>query len=54
MFYTRHARSELVRRRGRTTLTVSGLGLGVAVVIVVAALTRGLDKAQATAPSSST
>ena len=38
-----------MRRRGRTTLTVSGLGLGVAVVIVVAALTRGLDKAQATA-----
>lgn len=46
MFYVRYARSELVRRRGRTILTVAGLALGVAVVIIVAALTRGLDDAQ--------
>ena len=49
MFYVRYARSELVRRRGRTILTVAGLALGVAVVIIVAALTRGLDEAQTTA-----
>ena len=49
MFYLRYARSELVRRRGRTIVTVSGLAVGVALVVVIAALTRGLDDAQATA-----
>jgi ABC-type antimicrobial peptide transport system permease subunit len=49
VFFLRYARSELTRRRGRTIVTVSGLALGVALVIVIAALTRGLDDAQATA-----
>ena len=49
MFFVRYARSELTRRRGRTIVTVSGLALGVALVVVIAALTRGLDDAQATA-----
>jgi putative ABC transport system permease protein len=49
MFFVRYARSELARRRGRTIVTVSGLALGVALVVVIAALTRGLDEAQATA-----
>ena len=49
MFYLRYARSELARRRGRTIVTVSGLAVGVALVVVIAALTRGLDDAQATA-----
>lgn len=49
MFFLRYARSELVRRRGRTIVTVSGLAVGVALVVVIAALTRGLDDAQATA-----
>jgi putative ABC transport system permease protein len=49
VFFVRYVRSELVRRRGRSILTVLGLALGVAVVIVVAALTRGLDRAQQTA-----
>ena len=48
--FLRYARSELVRRRGRTIVTVvSGLAVGVALVVVIAALTRGLDDAQATA-----
>jgi ABC-type antimicrobial peptide transport system permease subunit len=46
MFFARYARSELTRRRGRTSVTVSGLALGVALVIVIASLTRGLDQAQ--------
>jgi ABC-type antimicrobial peptide transport system permease subunit len=49
VFYLRYARSELARRRGRTIVTVSGLAVGVALVVVIAALTRGLDDAQATA-----
>jgi putative ABC transport system permease protein len=49
VFFVRYARSELVRRRGRTIVTVSGLALGVALVIVIASLTRGLDEAQQTA-----
>jgi len=49
VFFVRYTRSELVRRRGRTLVTVSGLALGVALVIVIVALARGLDDAQATA-----
>jgi hypothetical protein len=48
VFYL-YLRSELLRRRGRTILTVLGLALGVALVIVISALTRGLDRAQETA-----
>jgi ABC-type lipoprotein release transport system permease subunit len=43
MFYLRYLRSELLRRRVRTTLTVSGLALGVALVITISGLSRGLD-----------
>lgn len=49
MFYVRYLGSELLRRRGRTILTVLGLAVGVGLVIVISALTRGLDRAQATA-----
>jgi putative ABC transport system permease protein len=49
MFYLRYLRSELLRRRVRTTLTVSGLALGVALVITISGLSRGLDRAQKTA-----
>src|SRR6266545_2539912 len=46
MFYLRYLRSELLRRRTRTALTVLGLAVGVALVIVISALSRGLDEAQ--------
>jgi len=46
VFYLRYLRSELLRRRGRTTLTVLGLALGIALVIAISALSRGLDGAQ--------
>jgi ABC-type antimicrobial peptide transport system permease subunit len=49
MFYVRYLRSELTRRKGRTILTVLGLAVGVSLVIAISALTRGLDKAQASA-----
>jgi putative ABC transport system permease protein len=49
MFYLAYLRSELIRRKGRTFLTLLGLALGVALVIAIAALSRGLDQAQATA-----
>lgn len=49
MFYLAYLRSELVRRKGRTFLTLLGLALGVALVIAIAALSRGLDQAQKTA-----
>src|SRR5918994_5514731 len=49
MFYLRYLRSELLRRRARTALTVLGLAVGVALVIVISALSRGLDDAQRTA-----
>ena len=49
MFFFAYLRSELVRRKGRTILTVLGLAVGVSLVIVVSALSRGLDKAQAKA-----
>jgi putative ABC transport system permease protein len=46
VFYLRYLRSELVRRRGRTIVTLFGLGLGVALVIAIASLSTGLDRAQ--------
>jgi putative ABC transport system permease protein len=46
VFYLRYLRNELVRRRGRTIVTLLGLGLGVALVIVISSLSNGLDKAQ--------
>lgn len=46
MFYVRYLRNELVRRRGRTIVTLLGLGLGVALVIVISGLSSGLDQAQ--------
>lgn len=46
MFYLRYLRSELLRRKGRTILTVLGLALGVALVIVISSLSKGLDEAQ--------
>ncbi len=49
MFFLGYLRSELVRRKGRTILTVLGLAVGVSLVIAVSALSRGLDRAQAKA-----
>lgn len=49
MFFLGYLRSELLRRKGRTILTLLGLALGVALVIVISALSRGLDQAQKTA-----
>lgn len=49
VFYLGYLRSELMRRKGRTILTLLGLSLGVALVIVISALSRGLDEAQDTA-----
>ena len=49
MFFLGYLRSELVRRKSRTILTVLGLAVGVSLVIAVSALSRGLDRAQATA-----
>jgi putative ABC transport system permease protein len=49
VFYLGYLRSELLRRKGRTILTLLGLALGVALVIVITALSRGLDRAQNTA-----
>jgi ABC-type antimicrobial peptide transport system permease subunit len=49
MFYLGYLRSELLRRKGRTILTVLGLAIGVSLVIVVSSLSRGLDRAQAKA-----
>lgn len=46
MFFLAYLRSELLRRRARTILTLLGLALGVALVIAIAALSRGLDRAQ--------
>jgi putative ABC transport system permease protein len=46
VFYLRYLRNELVRRRGRTIVTLLGLGLGVALVIAIASLSTGLDRAQ--------
>jgi putative ABC transport system permease protein len=49
VFFLGYLRSELLRRKGRTILTLLGLALGVALVIVISSLSRGLDKAQKTA-----
>ena len=49
MFYLRYLRSELLRRRARTVLTVLGLAVGVGLVIAISGLSRGLDHAQKTA-----
>jgi ABC-type antimicrobial peptide transport system permease subunit len=49
VFYLRYLRSELLRRRVRTALTVLGLAVGVALVIAISGLSRGLDRAQKTA-----
>ena len=46
MFYLRYLRAELVRRRGRTILTMLGLALGVGLVVAIASLSKGLDEAQ--------
>jgi putative ABC transport system permease protein len=46
VFYLRYLRSELLRRRGRTILTVLGLAVGIGLVIAISALSRGLDEAQ--------
>ena len=46
MFYLGYLRAELLRRRGRTILTLLGLALGVALVIAIASLSKGLDEAQ--------
>jgi ABC-type antimicrobial peptide transport system permease subunit len=49
VFYLSYLRSELLRRKGRTVLTLLGLALGVALVIVITSLSHGLDQAQKTA-----
>jgi putative ABC transport system permease protein len=49
VFYFSYLRSELLRRKGRTILTLLGLALGVALVIVITSLSHGLDQAQKTA-----
>ena len=46
MFYLRYLRAELLRRRGRTILTLLGLALGVGLVIAISSLSKGLDEAQ--------
>jgi putative ABC transport system permease protein len=48
MFYARYLRAELLRRRGRTILTLLGLALGVGLVITISSLSNGLDEAQQT------
>jgi putative ABC transport system permease protein len=48
MFYARYLRAELLRRRGRTILTLLGLALGVGLVITISSLSNGLDEAQKT------
>src|SRR3954453_13757423 len=47
MFFLSYLRSELVRRKSRTILTVLGLAVGGALVIAVSSLSRGPDDAQA-------
>ena len=46
MFYLSYIRSELLRRKGRTILTLLGLAIGVALVIVITSLSRGVNRAQ--------
>jgi ABC-type antimicrobial peptide transport system permease subunit len=47
VFYLRYLRAELLRRKGRTIVTLAGLALGVGLVIAIASLSKGLDRAQA-------
>jgi len=47
VFYLRYLRAELVRRKGRTIVTLLGLALGVGLVITISSLSKGLDDAQA-------
>jgi putative ABC transport system permease protein len=49
MFYVRYLRSELLRRRARTILTLAGLAVGVSLVIAISGVSRGLDRAQKSA-----
>ena len=49
MFYLSYLKSELLRRKGRTILTVLGLALAVALVITISSLSRGLNRAQRSA-----
>lgn len=46
MFYLSYLRAELVRRKGRTILTMLGLALGVGLVIAIASLSSGVERAQ--------
>lgn len=46
MFYLRYLRAELVRRKGRTIVTLLGLALAVGLVIAISSLSNGLDRAQ--------
>ena len=46
MFYLSYIRSELIRRKSRTIVTLLGLAIGVALVIVISSLSRGVDHAQ--------
>jgi ABC-type antimicrobial peptide transport system permease subunit len=46
VFYLGYLRAELVRRKGRTILTMLGLALGVGLVIAIASLSSGLERAQ--------
>ena len=49
MFYLSYLKSELLRRKGRTIVTVLGLALAVALVITISSLSRGLNRAQRSA-----
>src|SRR5215217_796398 len=46
MFYLRYLRAELLRRKGRTILTLAGLAVGVGLVVAISSLSNGLDDAQ--------
>ena len=46
MFYLRYLRAELLRRKGRTILTLGGIAVGVGLVIAISSLSNGLDDAQ--------
>src|SRR4029450_13713717 len=47
VFYLRYLRAELLRRRGRTILTLLGLAVGVGLVIVISSLSKGHDDGRA-------
>jgi putative ABC transport system permease protein len=46
MFSVRYLRAELLRRKGRTIITLLGLAVGVGLVIAISGLSNGLDDAQ--------